>query len=237
VPANATLAIVGDFDVPATKALVQRWFGSFPKSAKPKPVTVPPPVVKASETVVSDEFAKLRQIRFSWISPARYSEGDAELAMLGDALARDGVGRLYKQLVYDKPIAQSVSAGQGGASFSGIFSITVTLRSEGSIEDVKRIVAAEVARVSKEALQPKELARFVASIEASVIRGLETNMGRAEVLQAYNHYLGDPGRLSWDLERYRKTTPEKIRAAAAKYLLADRMVVTITNPAAPSGGK
>jgi zinc protease len=237
VPANATLAIVGDFDVVATKKLVEKWFGSFPKSAKPTPVKVPPPTVKASETVVSDEFAKLRQIRFSWISPARYTEGDAELAMLADALTRDGVGRLYKQLVYDKPIAQSVQAWQGGASFSGIFSITVTLRSEGNLDDVKRIVAAEVARVGKEQLAAKELARFIAGIEGNVIRGLETTMGRAELLQSYNHYLGDPQKLTWDLDRYRTTTAEKIRTAAAKYLLPDRLVVTITNPAAPTGGK
>jgi hypothetical protein len=54
------------------------------------------------------------------------------------------------------------------------------------------------------------------------------------VLQAYNHYLGDPGKLAWDLERYRQATPDKIRATAAKYLVPDRVVTTITMPA---GGK
>ena len=45
---------------------------------------------------------------------------------------------------------------------------------------------------------------------------------RANVLQAYNHYLGDPDKLTWDLDRYRKATPDKIRATAAKYLVPDR---------------
>jgi predicted Zn-dependent peptidase len=237
VPANATLAIVGDFDVAATKKLVEKWFAGFPKSSKPTPVSVPAPAIRASETVVSDEFAKLRQIRFSWHSPANFAEGDAELDIAADALTREGPGRLYKALVYDRPFAQSVQASQSGSSFSGIFTVNVTLRSEAKLDEVKQIVASEIARITKTPLDAKELARVVTSNEAFGIRGLETLMGRAEALQRYNHYLGDPNKITWDLDRYRNTTPEKVRATAAKYLVPDRMVTTITNPAASSGGK
>ncbi|HEU0029741.1 MAG TPA: pitrilysin family protein [Kofleriaceae bacterium] len=237
VPANATLAIVGDFEVPAMKKLIEKWFGAFPKSAKPTPVPVPAPTIKSNETVVSDEFAKLRQIRFSWHTPANFGDGDAELDVVADALEREGPGRLYKALVYDRPIAVSVDAGQQGAAFSGIFSITVTLRSEGNLDEVKKIVMAEVAKITKEPLTEKELARVVTAVEASKIRSLETVMGRAESLQSYNHYLGDPAKITWDLDRYRKTNPEKIRATAAKYLLPDRVVITITNPATAGAKK
>jgi hypothetical protein len=49
-------------------------------------------------------------------------------------------------------------------------------------------------------------------------------------------YLGDPDKLSWDLDRYRLTTPEKIRAVTAKYLTPDHVLTVITLPA-PAGGK
>jgi predicted Zn-dependent peptidase len=55
-------------------------------------------------------------------------------------------------------------------------------------------------------------------------------MGRAEMLQLYNHYLGHPDKLSWDLDRYRKATPEAIRAVVAKYLVPDKFVTVITTP-------
>ncbi|MEO8700077.1 MAG: pitrilysin family protein, partial [Kofleriaceae bacterium] len=232
VPANATLTIVGDFEAPAAKQLVQKWFASFPKSRKPTPVVVGAPAIRASETAVSDPFAKQRQITFAWHSPAVFAADDAELDILGDTLMREGPGRLYKALVYDKPLATSVSASQNGATFSGIFNITVTLRTEANLDEVKRVVAAEVARVIKEPLTAKELARVVASNEAFRIRSLETGLGRADTLQSYNHFLGDPNKITWDLDRYRNTTPEKVRAAAAKYLVADRMVTVVTNPAA-----
>ena len=71
---------------------------------------------------------------------------------------------------------------------------------------------------------------MVASNEERAYRDLETVLGRANVLQAYNHYLGEPDRLSWDLDRYRTTTAEKIRATAARYLVPDRMVTVVTIP-------
>ena len=231
VPANATLTIVGDFDVAATKKLVDRWFATFPASAKPKPIAVPAPTIRSNETVVGDEFAKLRQITFAWHSPANYAEGDAELDFVADALSQEGPGRLYKALIYDKPIAQSVQANQSGAAFSGTFTVTITLRNEGSLDEVKTIVAAEIARLTTENLTDKEIARRLASNEAGSIRALETTMGRAQALQQYNHYLGDPDKITWDLDRYRKTTADKIRATAATYLRPDRMATIITNPA------
>jgi zinc protease len=230
VPANATLTLVGDFDVAEAKKLVDKWFGKFPTSARPKLVPAPPPPVKASTVTVDDEFAKLRQVTFAWLSPANFADGDAELDIVARALDQEGPGRLYKALVYDKPIAQSVRASQGGSGFAGTFQVTVTLRSEGDMEEVKRIVAAEVARVTREPLSEKEIARVIVANEAGVIRGLESVLGRAELLQRFNHYLGDPDKLSWSLERYRTTTPDKIRATAAKYLVPDHVVTVITNP-------
>ncbi|MBS1119930.1 MAG: protease, insulinase family/protease, insulinase family [Deltaproteobacteria bacterium] len=235
VPANATLAIVGDFDVPQAKQLIEKWFGKFPNSAKPKVVAVAAPSIKASTITVSDDFAKLRQIQFSWHSPANYGDGDAELDIVANALSRDG-GRLYKALVYDRPLAQSVSAFQNGSTYSGIFSVTVTLRSEANLDEVKQIVAGELARITREVLSAKEIGRVIAGNEAGAIRGFETTLGRAQALQGYNHYLGDPDKLTWDLDRYRKTTPVRIRDIAAKYLVPDRMVTVITNPNA-SGAK
>ena len=237
VPANATLTLAGDFDMPTAKKLVEKWFGSFPKSVKPKVVPVPAPSVKSKEITVDDEFAKQRQIQFAWHSPANFAEGDAELDVAAHALTREGPGRLYKALVYERPLATSVSAGQGGAQFSGIFSITVTLRPEANVDEVKKIVAAEVDKLRKDLLTPKELARVVAANEAGVIRRLESLLARGETLQSYNHYLGDPNKITWDLDRYRKTTPEAIRSTVAKYLLPDLMITIITNPKAKDGAK
>lgn len=242
VPANATLTVSGDFDTAEAKAAIERWFGKFPNSEKPKALTVPAPQnIKSVETVVSDDFAKLRQIKLTWHSPANYAEGDAELDIAANALAQEGPGRLYRALVYSRPLAQSVTANQGGAQFSGTFEITVTLRSDASMDEVKKIVWEELGKLQKEPLTDKEINRVIAANEASTIRRLETAFGKSQTLQQYNHFLGDPDKISWDLDRYRKTNAEKIRATVAKYISPDHVVVVITLPTSATsttgGGK
>jgi zinc protease len=237
VPANATVALVGDFEAEQAKALVGKWYGSFPKSEKPKTVWVPAPLISSEEVTVSDDFARLRQVTFAWHSPAIYGEGDAELVIAATALGQEGLGRLYKALVYERPLAQSVSVSQSGGTYSGVFTVTVTLRSEASLQDVKQIVLAEIARLGRENLTAKEIARVVAGNEAGAIRRLESVMGRAQALQQYNHFLGDPDKISWDLDRFRTTNPDKVRMTAATYLSTDHRVTIITNPANSGGGK
>jgi predicted Zn-dependent peptidase len=230
VPANATIAIVGDFDTAAAKKLVEKWFGTFPASKKPVPIEVPMPATKPTTVTVEDSFAKLPQITFAWHSPKIYADGDAELDVAASALTAEGRGRLYKTLVYDKQLAQSVRASQESNGFSSMFTITVTLRSGASVDEVTKLVMDEVKRVGTENISEKEFQRFLAEVEASVIYGLETVNARANELQEFNHFLGDPGKLTWHLDRYRKTTPDKIRAVFAKYVVPANAVTVITKP-------
>jgi len=233
VPANATLTVSGDFDLAHGKQLVDKWFGKLPASVKPTVIPVPPPTVASTEvTVTNDPLAKLTQVIFAWHSPAKYGEGDAELDIVANALSREGPGRLFRALVYDHPIAQSVRASQDGRAFSGVFEITVTLRGEAKPDDVKRIVLDEVAKVAREPLSDNEIKRVIAGEESDAIRNLETAFGRSQRLQDYNHFLGDPGKLSWDLERYRTTSADRIRTIAARYLTPDHVVTVITIPTA-----
>jgi predicted Zn-dependent peptidase len=246
VPANATITLSGDFDPADAKAKIAHWFGSFPKSVKPELVVIPPPVVTSKRIEVPDDFAKLRQITWAWISPANFAPGDAELDVAASALAREGTGRLYKVLVHDKQLAQQVRADQGGASFSGVFEITVQLRSNADLAEVERLVTDELAQLRIEELTDKEVARVVTAHEARAVFALESLMQRANVLQTYDHYLGDPDKITWDLDRYRTTTPAKVKAAIVKYLTPDHVVEVVTLPsgkakapppgAAPAGG-
>ena len=232
VPANATLTIAGDFDVAATKKLVAKWFGSFPPSKKPVLVKPATPVITAREVVASDALAKLRQVTFAWHTPAYFEDGDAELDVAAAALARDGGGRLFEALVYARPLADSVTATQRSTAFSSMFTVVVSLRDDAAIDEVKRIVAAEIATLAKTPVSPSELGVTLAQTEALAIRGLQTPLARAEALQGFNHYLGSPDKLSWDLDRYRTTSAEKVRATVARHLVPGRMLTMIINPGA-----
>ena len=238
VPANATLAIVGDFDADAVKATVTKWFGSFPPSQKPTTIVVPAPAISATraaaDKTITDDFAKLRQLQFAWQSPANFAPGDAELDIAANALTDEGTGRLYKILVHEKQLAQGVAAYQGGQGFSGTFNLVVTLRSDADEAQVRQIVFDELARMATTGPTDREVARAVTSFEASSVYGLESLFARAEQLQSFNHYLGDPDRLTWNLDRYRHSSPDAVRAAVAQYLGRDHAVTLTIDPGTPA---
>lgn len=231
-PANATLVLAGDFEMATAKELVEKWFGSFPKTTKPEHVTPAFPDSKASRTEVEDEFAKLRRIDYVWTTPGYYQDGDADLDVVGNVLGRSGTGRLYKILVHEKQLAQRVAAYQQSSRYSSTFTISVTLKSGAKLKEVERIVQAEVAKITSQPISKAEFSRAVVGFESRFVWGLEALMSRANSLQGYNHFLGTPDGITTDLNRYRKATPAKINATAARYLTPDRRVEILTKPAA-----
>ena len=233
VPANATIAIAGDFEPAQAKALVQKWFGGFPKAPRPQHVAVPMPTVTSKRWVVEDKLAKLRKVHYAWHSPASFAPGDAELTILASALG-SSTGRLYRALVVERSLARRVSVYQGSAQHSSTFEIEAELNPDADLAEVEKVIDAEIDRVTREPISDRELKRVQTQTEAGFVWGLEPISRRAEALQKYNHYVGNPDYISADLDRYRKTTPAKVQETAATYLKKTNRLVMIVMPA---GGK
>lgn len=234
VPANATLLIAGDFEVDEAKAMVQKWFGDFPTSTKPPHRVVPAdpirgPVVREIE----DPFAKLRRLHYVWHSPPAMAPDDAELDIVGATLARTGSGRLYEELVVKKQLVQAIDAYQLGMDGAGEFHLIMNLRTGADRAEVERLVDEELARMAREPISERERARAIANVEASRVWGLESLKNRMSWLQWCNQYAGDPGCIPGDLQRYRDTTPEGIRAAVARWLGAKVRAEVVTMPKPP----
>lgn len=236
-PSNATLVVAGDFDKPEAKRLVQKWFGTFPKTQKPtyNPPAFPEPA--ASRTEVKDEFAKLRRIDYVWTTPGFYKDGDAELDLLGNLLGRSGTGRLYKALVHDTQLAQRVNAYQASSKYSSTFTVSVLAKSDADLGKIEKIMQEEIEKVTNAPVTQKEIDRAIIGIESSYIWGLQGLNTRANLLQSYNHFLGKPDAITWDLDRYRKTDLSKIQSIAKKYLIPERRVEILTLPAPKTAPK
>ena len=236
-PSNATLVVAGDFDVAAAKKLVEKWFGDFPVTAKPvhRPIPYEPLMAPKKETI-ADPLAKLRRLHYSWMTTGLYQPGDAELDILSSALGNGGTGRLWKILVHDKQLAQGVSVSQ--VSPQHTFSVVIDLRSDADAAAVEKIVDEEIERVMHEPISTRELQRAVVEVEGSFVWRLEPLMARAELLQGYNHYVGNPDFITMDLDRYRKATAEGVRDAAAKYLSksARAEIISLPEAQATAGG-
>src|SRR5206468_473617 len=99
-----------------------------------------------------------------------------------------------------------------------LFRIVATARPGRTLDEIEQAIDDEVAALRAHAPTTDELFRAVASIEMSFAQELEPLLGRAELLSEYEYAFGDPGRVGWDLARFRKVTPEGVTEWARKLL-------------------
>src|ERR1700680_975011 len=124
-------------------------------------------------------------------------------------------------------IAQSVEAAQNSQALSSYFLIEATPRPGHTIDELRKVIDEEIARLQHETPSAHEVERSFNQIEASFYNRMERVGGfggKADQLNAYYTNTGDPDWFNEDLARYRALKPSDITAAAAHFLPAGRRV-------------
>jgi zinc protease len=251
-PRNATLTIAGDIDRPKVKELVEKYFGPIPAAdpanpANPANPILPPiprrpggPVrLSAPQRIAMEAKIQQPQLTIDYPSPANYTPGDRELDVLANILGNGKSSRLYKRLVYDLKIAQSVSAAQQSQLLASTFEITASPMPGHTLDEILSVIDEEIAGLQEKPIDAAELERGKNQIESEAVRSLESLLARAERLQSYNDFLNDPGFVTEDLRRYRAVDAAAVQRVAQEILRKDgRVVVTVEpNPDAPIMGR
>jgi len=231
--ANASLVVAGDIDPARTRALVEKWFADIKRSKAPPPLTAPPAALTGVQKKTVTDRVQLPRLFLAWITPPHMKPGDAALDMVGEILAGGKNSRLYKRLVYDMQIAQTVSANQESLALASVFQVTVTPRPGHTIAEVQKVVDEEIQKLQHEDPGAHEFERSLNQIEASFFNRLERTGGFggvADQINAYYTETGNPDGFAADLARYSALKPSDVSAAAAKYLPLDRRVELTVEP-------
>lgn len=239
VPNNATLVISGDFDRAKVQPLVEKWFGPIPRG-KDVPRKKPIKTTLHGETRIEVEAGvELARAYVTWPTPEFFAPGDAELDLVSHVLTGGKTSRLYKRLVYDLQIAQSVGASQQSSELGSVFEITATAKPGHTGEELLKVIDEELAKLRTGGVTDPELARARTSIVADTLFDLERSSSRANRLNTYVHYIGDPNYLAKDVARTTNATTTTVADAARTWLKEKDRVVTIVTPKkeAPIAGK
>jgi zinc protease len=220
-PNNASLAIVGDIDPEKTRELVEKYFGPIPPG-KPAPHDKfeTPPITSEKRVTVGDQ-VELPRIYLAWITDPIFTQADAEWDLTARILGGGKSSRLFKSLVYQKRIAQDVSAQQSSMALGSIFAIEATGKPGVEPQQLEDAIREEIKKYQKEGPQQAEIERARNTMESAVIRALENIGGLADRLNLYNQFLGNPGYLAADLERYQKATSDSLKKLAQNDLKCD----------------
>jgi zinc protease len=227
-PNNASLCIAGDFDPAVAKKLVEKYFATIPPGPPVDRVQAWIPRIDGIRRGLAEDNVNLPRVYMAWSTPASYTPGDAELDLLANILTSGKTSRLYKSLVYDKQIAQDVSAYQMSGEVSGSFNIIATARAGHTPAELEGAIDDELRKLLADGVTATELTQAQIAYEARFTRQLERLGdfgGRADMLNAYNTFLGDPNKFQWDLDRYTKATVADVRQALKRYIDLDNRVI------------
>ena len=232
-PNNATLVLVGDFDVPETKKLIDRYFGTLKRGSAVASITVETPPMTAERRRVLPSRVELPRVFMTWLTPPSFKPGNADGMVASVILGGGAASRLYKKLVYERQLAQDVAAWQQSMLLGSMFQIMVTARPGHTAEELERAIDEELAAMRAQPPTTKEIEQARNSIETSMIGGLERLNGVANRLNMYNHYLGTPDYLEKDIQRYRAVSPASVHAFVKTYLAPNARAVLHSVPGPP----
>src|ERR1700691_3454801 len=172
-PNNASIAIAGDFDRAKVKALVDKYFGPIPRGPDvEKPAVVTPPIESERRATVTDT-VQLPRVSMAWLTPEAFKPGDAEADFFVKVLGGGKTSRLYRKLVYEQQIAQSVRCRKTALMVTSIAVCDVTARPGVKPEALEAAIDKEIASLREKGPTQAELDGARADYLTEKITGLQ----------------------------------------------------------------
>jgi zinc protease len=229
-PRNASLALAGDIETARALDLAADYFGEIEAGAEPPAVDANYPPLDNETRLLLEDRIELPRLYLAWHSPALFANDDAHLDLVAEVLAGGKTSRLYRNLVYERRVATEVAATQSSRELGSYFQIVATAAPGRSLLELEEAIRHELAGIIDDGPTVPELERCLAQAEAHFLHRLQTVGGfggKSDQLNAYNVFLGEPGFFDRDLARYRSATVADLQRAAARWLGAGRVALSV----------
>jgi predicted Zn-dependent peptidase len=229
-PANAVLALGGDFDVDEAMTLVQRHFGGLRTSRAPsRPSFAEPPLTAPRHATHDDPHAPIPAVAFGYRVPDPAGVPAEHLAnvLLAEILGEGDAARLQRRLVQRDHVVTDVAAylGEFGDPFDErdptAFTIVAHYPNASSLPEITAAVDEELARIATDGLEPGELERVRTRLASVLLRELDAVLSRTLTFAKFELIHGGAGLVAELPARLAAVDESAIRAAAAA-LTAER---------------
>jgi zinc protease len=237
VPPNCTLALVGDFDPTAAKAMLSKYFGTIasggPLPARPDSA---PSSLASERTLTIEADVPHPQIVIAWPVVPRYASGSAELDVGAPALG----GYLSNEVV-GTHVATSVAGSVELGHLASLFDVTVDVAPGVSPEAVLSAIDERMHHIrgANARYDRTQFSVWRTRVLLAPLYSAEKYLGRAELLELYNEEAGTPDYADQEMAARRDVIVEDVRKAYYDLLPWDRRVVALVVPraGAPRSGR
>lgn len=234
-PSNATVIVVGDFDVGDTLSKIETAFGSLknPKTAMPKPagrVTAKDatPMVRQTEPLVLRHAGIHSTVQVLFPLPSFAHLDSPAITVLNEMLQSGELYQLERAVVGARRGVRSVELAQGQLRKIGWYSIQVEAEPEQSLASVYETLQQTLLQTIEQLAQsvnPSELSRAKENYREILLSAPETVYGEIGLLEEAQSMAGSYRALDEELAATEAITSEDVQRVARTYLDFDKAVV------------
>lgn len=225
-PNNASIVVAGAVRTDSVRALVRRYFGSIPRGPA---ITRPqPPSFTLRDTViVAEDRVQLPRLYLAWHTVKAFHRDDAPLQVAAYLLTGARNSRLTNLLVYERELASNVFAYHDAGRLDGSFNIVATARPGHNLDSLQKHIEGELRRLGAEGPTARELEQARNAIEAQFLSRLEQVNGKADQLNYYYYFTGEPDYFQKELDALRAVSSEDVQRVLRTYLTGARVMLSI----------
>jgi zinc protease len=232
-PNNATLAVVGDFDLAQAKAWITKYFADITQGKPVERPNVVPVKLDSEKRLAYEDRVQVPRLYIQWPTVGVKQNDRYALSVLGTILSGSRTARLVKALVYDSQAAANVGAFQRSNEDVGEFQVVVIPRPGHSLTDIESAIDDILQRFAREGPTAEEMQKATSGAELSFLGGLESNLGKADQLIGGAVFQGDPGYFRTNYQKLQSVTAADVKRVANTYLTGSRVVLSVV----PKGKK
>ena len=240
-PANAVVAVAGDFETDEMLDRIQECYAQIPGKPVDTLADLREPPLQAEKRIEVSGPGETTFLELVYRAPAAAEEdffvmsvldslmtGPTSLNMFGGGGISNKTSRFYRALV-EKELAVSVNGSLQATADPYLYGITITVRPDSTPEKVLAALDVELDKLMASVVPQAEIDRAVKQARALFTYGSEniTNqafwLGYSEMFNEYSWFLNY-------VKRLEKVTPEKLMQKAREYLSANRRVIGIYRP-------
>ncbi len=230
-PDNAALVLAGAVDPDDARSRVERWFGDIPSNPGPAPPVAPTARLDGQRRLTLVEDVELPRVFVSWHAPAWAAAGFHELSLAAAVLADDRWGRLYRDLVYERGVAQDVMAMcWPQLEDTGLFLVILTGKPDTEVEALISALDEAVERLAGQGPTAAEMERARNRAQLAIVHQLRDVGGRADLLAHAAVLLDDPRYVERQQDALAEVDAEAVRDAVQRWLAAPGRAVVAYEP-------
>jgi predicted Zn-dependent peptidase len=212
-PNNAILVVTGNVTTEQVKALAEKWFGPI-EAGIPYHRNLPvEPRQEKNKSLDVRADVPMDMLMMTWHMGGRFDASYHATDLITEVLGGGASARLYEELIKKKQIFSSIDCYHFGTIDPGLLVIEGKLVKGISMSVAEKAVLDEVAKLTNELLEEKEVQKVINKTESIICFEDMSIMNRAHSL-AFYELLGDAQLMNTELEKYQAVTPAIIQATA-----------------------